>query len=193
MSGTLHVAKTARPGERRSTSFRRPRAAWTSAAACALWAGALGAGVLGAGALGAGALGIGALGSSAEAQTASDPFEALAQAGANAVLVPPRALAVIPERHVGRGLRMVDVLLRIEPQFDDLARGAGLNPERAIQLRTREANIPIFVLKNDATVSTVLRLELGAPVEVRGMLIERGGRYLFLASEVRPSPSRPRR
>ncbi|HJL18452.1 MAG TPA: hypothetical protein RMH99_22500 [Sandaracinaceae bacterium LLY-WYZ-13_1] len=127
------------------------------------------------------------------AQTTGDPFAPLTSTRGTPVMVPPRALAVIPERHTDRRLRMVDVLERIDPQFDDLARGAGLRPERAIQLRTREANLPIFVEKSEASVSTVLQLDLGARIEVRGVLIERGGRYLFLASDVRPSSSRRRR
>lgn len=126
----------------------------------------------------------------ANAQQPPDPFLAVSEARGSEVQVPPRALAVIPERHTGRMLRMTDQLSRIEPQFDDLARGAGLNASRAIQLRTREANIPIFVRKTDATVSTVLQLELGAQIEVRGVLIERGGRYMFIASSVRPSARR---
>ncbi|MGE3635702.1 MAG: hypothetical protein AB7P00_37705 [Sandaracinaceae bacterium] len=125
----------------------------------------------------------------ARAQHDPDPFaDARALQGSEA-LVPPRALAVIPERHTGRRLRVIDELSRIEPQFDDLARGAGMSPARAIQLRTREANIPIFVEKTDATVSTVLQLELGARIEVRGVLLERGGRYLLVASSVRPAPA----
>lgn len=120
----------------------------------------------------------------ADAQT-SDPFGILRTASGTAVTVPPRALAVIPERHTSRLIRVVDELVRIEPQFDDLARGVGLTSLIAIQLRTRETNIPIFVAKSDATISTVLQLRLGAPVEVTGLLVERGNRYLMLASEVR--------
>ncbi len=116
---------------------------------------------------------------------ASDPFAILRATTGTPVPVPPRALAVIPERHTGRLIRVVDLLERIEPQFDDLARGVGLASLIAIQLRTREANIPIFVAKSDATISTVLQLRLGAPVEVTGLLVERGNRYLMLASEVR--------
>lgn len=126
----------------------------------------------------------------ATAQQPDNPFDAVSNARGSEVLVPPRALAVIPERHTGRRLRMIDQLSRIEPQFDDLARGAGLTATRAIQLRTREANIPIFVRKTDATVSTVLQLDLGAQIEVRGVLIERGGRYMFVASSVRPTNGR---
>lgn len=116
---------------------------------------------------------------------ASDPFAILRATSGSPVTVPPRALAVIPERHTGRPIRVVDVLERIEPQFDDLARGVGLASSTAIQLRTVEANIPIFVPKSDATISTVLQLRLGSPVEVTGLLVERGNRYLMLASEVR--------
>lgn len=124
---------------------------------------------------------------------APDPFERLGQLSGTPTQVPARALAVIPERHVDRPLRIVDTLDGVEPQFDDLARGAGLSPQRAIQLRTREANIPIFVAKNEATISTVLQIEIGARVEVQGVLVERGGRYLFLASTVRPAPVRRER
>lgn len=116
---------------------------------------------------------------------ASDPFEILRTTSGTAVTVPPRALAVIPERHTSRLIRVVDELVRIEPQFDDLARGVGLTSLIAIQLRTRETNIPIFVAKSDATISTVLQLRLGTPIEVTGLLVERGNRYLMLASEVR--------
>jgi hypothetical protein len=119
------------------------------------------------------------------AQTSADPFEILRTAGGSPVTVPPRALAVIPERHTGRLIRVVDDLQRIEPQFDDLARGVGLTSLIAIQMRTREANIPIFVAKSDSTISTVLQLRLGTPVQVTGLLVERGNRYLMLASEVR--------
>ncbi len=122
-----------------------------------------------------------------------DPFERLSRLSGTPTQVPARALAVIPERHVDRPLRIVDTLAGVEPQFDDLARGAGLSPERAIQLRTLEANIPIFVAKNEATISTVLQIELGARVEVQGVLVERGGRYLFLASTVRAAPVRRER
>jgi hypothetical protein len=126
------------------------------------------------------------------AQRPRDPFALLESTSGSAVLVPPRALAVIPERHTGRRLRMVDTLERIEPQFSALARSAGLTAERAIQLRTREANVPIFVAKSEASVSTLLQLDLGSRVEVRGVLVEREGRYLFLASHVRPSSRRGR-
>lgn len=120
----------------------------------------------------------------------ADPFAVLAAQGGSAGLVPPRALAVIPERHVGRLIRMVDVLAAIDPQFDDLATGAGLDGRHAIQIRTREARVPIFVRKDEASVATLLQLPMGAEVQVTGVLIARGGRYLFLASEVRPAPSR---
>ncbi|MGF1466166.1 MAG: hypothetical protein ACFCGT_08525 [Sandaracinaceae bacterium] len=125
--------------------------------------------------------------SPAPAQDPSDPFAPLRRLTGNPVTVPPRALAVIPERHAGRHLRVIDVLESVDPQFDDLARGFGLSHELAIQLRLREAHIPIFVAKTEASISTVLQLRLGSTVEVRGVLIARGGRYLFLASEVRPS------
>jgi|GEM_PF-7120189 len=127
-----------------------------------------------------------------------DPFAALRNTSGQAALTPPRALAVIPERHVGRLLRVQDVLLTIDPQFDDLSRGAGLDGRRAIQLRTREANIPIFVAKTQASIATVLQLEVGGRIEVEGVLVERGSRYLFLASVVRsasaarPPATRPR-
>ena len=126
------------------------------------------------------------------AQQPEDPFAALRNPSGAPVLVPPRALAVIPERHTGRSIRVVDVLTGIDPQFDEAARSAGLTPQRAIQLRTREANVPIFVAKTETTISTVLQLELGSPIEVRGVLVERNGRYLLLASEVRTSARRDR-
>ncbi|MCB9591271.1 MAG: hypothetical protein H6719_00955 [Sandaracinaceae bacterium] len=131
----------------------------------------------------------------AEAQqppTATDLFEAAGSIRGAAVSVPPRALAVIPERHVDRLIRVTDELARIEPQFDDLARGAGLTSRTSIQLVTREANLPIFVRKTDATVSTVLQLEIGQRIEVRGVLFERGSRYLFVASDVRTFAPRRR-
>ena len=135
----------------------------------------------------------GLVGSVSVAQDASDPFAVLsARQNANAAPVPPRALAVIPERHTGRLIRMVDVLVAIDPQFDDVATGAGLDGGRAIQLRTREARVPIFVQKNDASIATLLQLPIGSRVEVRGVLVSRGSRYLFLASEVRPAPQRRR-
>jgi hypothetical protein len=127
---------------------------------------------------------------SATAQETADPFAALASLRGTPVLVPPRALAVIPERHTGRPLRVVDTLARVEPQFPEYARAAGLTPQRAIQLRTREANLSFFVQKTESTVSTVLQLELGASIEARGVLVERGGNYLFLASEVRSVAAR---
>lgn len=117
-----------------------------------------------------------------------DPFLPMRQARGEIALVPPRALAVIPERHVGRRIRMTDVLTAIEPQFDDFSRNAGLSTRISIQIRTREAKIPIFVSKNEATIATVLQLSAGATVELVGILIERGGRYLFLASDIRSSP-----
>ena len=127
------------------------------------------------------------------AQQPTDLFAAARAMSGTEVLVPPRALAVIPERNTGRRLRMIDTLDRIDPQFDDLARGAGLNSQTAIQLITREANVPIFVAKSDSTVSTMLQLEIGQPLEVVGVLFERGGRYLFVASEVRQSSTQRRR
>lgn len=122
----------------------------------------------------------------------NDLFEAAGRFRGAAVSVPPRALAVIPERHVDRLIRVTDDLARIEPQFDDLARGAGLTSQTSIQLVTREANLPIFVRKTDATVSTVLQLEIGQRIEVRGVLFERGSRYLFVASDVRTFAPRRR-
>ena len=118
---------------------------------------------------------------------ADDPFAVVRTVTGQAALTPPRALAVIPERQGGRLLRVQDVLLAIDPQFDDLSRGAGLDGRRAIQLRTREANVPIFVAKTQASIATVLQLELGARIEVEGVLVERGARYLFLATVVRPA------
>jgi len=118
----------------------------------------------------------------------TDPFAILeGRSEGQPVRVPPRALAVIPERHTARLIRVVDVLVAIDPQFDDLATGAGLDGRRAIQLRTREARVPIFVEKNDGTISTLLSMPIGTPVEVEGVLVARGSRYLFLAARVRPS------
>lgn len=139
----------------------------------------------------AAALGVAVAAAPAGAQR-DDPFEPLRRATGSPVSVPPRALAVIPERHTNGLVRLVDELTSIEPQFDDLAIGAGLNNRIAIQLRTRDANIPIFVAKTDATISTVLALRLAAPVEIIGLLVERGGRYLMLASDVRMASSRGR-
>jgi len=124
--------------------------------------------------------------------TESDLFAAARRLRGTAVSVPPRALAVIPERHTNRLIRLADHLERIEPQFDDLARGAGLNSRTSIQLITRAAHLPIFVRKTDSSVSTVLQLEIGARIEVRGVLFERGSRYLFVASDVRPFAPRRR-
>lgn len=127
------------------------------------------------------------------AQDASDPFAVLpAQRSANAAPVPPRALAVIPERHTGHLIEMVDVLVAIDPQFDDVATGAGLDGRGAIQIRTREARVPIFVRKTDSSIATLLQLPIGSRVKVQGVLVSRGSRYLFLASEVRPAPQRRR-
>lgn len=123
----------------------------------------------------------------------TDLFAAARRLRGAEVLVPPRALAVIPERNTGRRLRVIDTLDRIVPQFDDVARSAGLNPQTAIQIITREANLPIFIAKSDSTVSTMLQLEIGQPIEIVGVLFERAGRYLFVASEVRESPARRRR
>ena len=129
----------------------------------------------------------------AQQPSQGDLFAAALQQQGAQVLVPPRALAVIPERNTGRRLRVIDTLDRIDPQFDDIARGAGLNPRTAIQFITREANLPIFVAKSDSTVSTMLQLEIGQTIEVVGVLFERGGRYLFVASEVRESSTQRRR
>lgn len=120
--------------------------------------------------------------------SASDPFDVLRSRGGEPAAVPPRALAVIPERHTGRMIRVVDVLTRIEPQFDDLARGFGLTGRSSIQFRTREANVPIFVAKTPATIATLLQIEVGATITIDGILVERGGRYLLLASDVRLTP-----
>lgn len=122
---------------------------------------------------------------------APGPFALVAQRrGQEAVRVPPRALAVIPERHTGRLIRFIDELDAIEPQFDDFARGMGLGGDSAIQLRTVEARIPVFVPKTEATISTLLQVPLGARMEIEGVLVERASRYLLLASDVRPTSRR---
>jgi hypothetical protein len=127
------------------------------------------------------------------AQDRAEPFQALRRQGqGQPALVPPRALAVIPERHTGRMLRMVDVLVAIDPEFGDAARTAGLGAEGAIQLRTREARVPIFVEKSESTIATLLQLPIGARVEVTGVLVERSNQYLFLAAGVRPATRLPR-
>ncbi|MEM9194921.1 MAG: hypothetical protein AAGF12_37425 [Myxococcota bacterium] len=131
-----------------------------------------------------------ALSTPAAGQSA-DPFAVLQSHGnASGALVPPRAIAVLPERHTGRLLRMVDVLVAIDPQFDDFAANAGLTGTAAIQLRTREARVPIFVAKNDATIATLLQVPIGSRVEIRGVLVPRGNRYLFIAASVRPATER---
>jgi hypothetical protein len=126
----------------------------------------------------------------AQDATGVDPFGVLGAHRGSASPVPPRALAVIPERHTDRLLRFVDVLVAIDPQFDDLATGAGLDGRRAIQIRTQEARVPIFVRKDEPSVATLLQVPIGARVQVTGVLVPRGSRYLFLASEVRPAPTR---
>lgn len=141
-----------------------------------------------------------ALGSRAQdtpTQISADPFVSLL-AGVDtsepAAMVPPRALAVIPERNTGRRVRVTDVLTAIDPQFDDIARGMGLTGQRAIQLRTREANLPIFVAKNQSTIATLLQMPMGATIEVQGAVIERSGYFVLLASSVRQaSAARPPR
>jgi hypothetical protein len=123
------------------------------------------------------------------AQDASDPFGVLRRhASSSAAAVPPRAIAVIPERHTGRLLRVVDVLVAIDPQFDAAATEAGFSISNAIQVRTREARVPIYVPKTDATIATLLQLPIGSRVEVRGVLVSRGTSFLFVASEIRPAP-----
>lgn len=116
----------------------------------------------------------------------SDPFDVLRSLGSAPAAVPARAIATIPERHVGRLVRVTDELELIRPP-DELARAVGLNSAVAIQIRTRDLGVPVFVQKTDATITTVLGLRLGAPIELTGVLVERGPRYLFLASDVRPS------
>ncbi len=129
----------------------------------------------------------------------SDPFAPLSAMRGEAAPVPPRALAVIPERHTGRLVRVVDALVAIDPQFGDIARGAGLSGRVAIQFRTREAHVPMFVPKTDTMISTMLQIPIGATIEVEGLLIDRDGSFFFLASQVRASargrtaPSSPRR
>jgi hypothetical protein len=123
---------------------------------------------------------------------AVDPFEVVRAHRGGAVPVPPRALAVIPERHTGRLIRVIDHLERIDPQLDDIAQRAGLSNASAIQLWTREANVPIYVAKTDATVTTLLGVRLGASLEITGVLLEREGQYVMLASDVRPSGAAPR-
>lgn len=125
-------------------------------------------------------------GGAIRAQDSTDPFVSiLGSLQGEGALVPPRAFAVIPERHTGRLVRVVDQLTAIDPQFDDLARGLGLTGQRAIQFRTREAHIPFFVEKTQATIATMLQIPMGSNIEVRGVLVERGGRYLFLARDLR--------
>jgi hypothetical protein len=125
----------------------------------------------------------------AAAQDAGDPFGVLRRhTSSTAAAVPPRAIAVIPERHTGRLLRIVDVLVAIDPQFDAAASEAGFAIANAIQLRTREARVPIYVPKTDATIATLLQLPIGSRVEVRGVLVSRGTSFLFVASEIRPAP-----
>lgn len=123
---------------------------------------------------------------------ADDPFAVLRTLTGTPVAVPPRALAVIPERHAGRILTVDDYLIRIEPQFDDLARGLGLDSRRAIQFRTRDANIPFFVAKNPNTITVMLQVEINARLSITGALVERGSRYLFLASDVHANTPAPR-
>lgn len=116
----------------------------------------------------------------------ADAFEALRTATGAPAAVPARAIATIPERHLGRLVRVTDELEHIQPP-DELARAVGLTSALAIQIRTRDLGVPVFVQKTDATITTVLGLRLGAPVELTGVLVERGPRYLFLASDVRPA------
>jgi hypothetical protein len=132
-------------------------------------------------------LGAAAICTAAAAQ--DDPFAVVRSHTGAPVSVPPRALALIPERHVGRVVRVVDELERVDPQIDELARALGLTSANAIQLRTREAGMPVFVVKTDATITTVLSLRLGAPIELTGMLLERDRRYCLLATDVRPASS----
>lgn len=129
------------------------------------------------------------------AQSGEDgPFALLAaRQGQEAVRLPPRALAVIPERHTGRLIRFVDELAAIDPQFDDFARGMGLGGESAIQLRTVEARIPVFLPKTETTIATMLQVRLGSRLAVEGLLVERGSRYLILATDVRPTARGRRR
>ncbi len=144
-------------------------------------------------------LGFGSSAQDAPPSSTPDPFVSLLAgidvAGSPAA-VPPRALAVIPERNTGRRIRVADVLTAIEPQFDDIARGMGLTGQRAIQLRTREANMPIFVAKTQTTIATLLQVPMGATIEVQGVVIERSGHFVLLASSVRqasaaaPRPAR---
>jgi len=123
----------------------------------------------------------------AGAQGLDDPFDTLRRfRSQQPVRVPPRALAVIPERHTGRLLVVVDELDAFEPQFDDLARGLGLTGESAIQLRTAEARIPVFVPKTEGNISTLLQVPIGTSLAMTGLLIPRAGRYILLASDVRP-------
>ena len=120
-----------------------------------------------------------------------DPFLVLRQRhGETSAPTPPRALAVIPERHLGRMIRMQDVLVAIDPQFDELATGVGLDARGAIQVRTREARVPIFVPKTEGNISTLLQVPIGARIEVQGLLVRRGSKYLFLAEQVRPVAAR---
>lgn len=116
----------------------------------------------------------------------SDPFEALRQTSGAPGAVPARAIATIPERHVGRLVRVTDELAHIEPP-DELARAVGFTSQLAIQIRTRDLGVPVLVQKTDAAITTVLGLRLGAPIQLTGVLVERGPRYLFLASDVRPA------
>lgn len=128
--------------------------------------------------------------------SSADPFAALlvgVGVADPAAMVPPRALAVIPERNTGRRVRITDVLTAIDPQFDDIARGMGLTGQRAIQLRTREASLPIFVAKTQSTIATLLQVPLGATIEVQGVVIERSGHFVLLASSVRQASTRPAR
>lgn len=116
----------------------------------------------------------------------ADPFETLRTAAGSPAAVPARAIATIPERHLGRLVRVTDELEHIQPP-DELARAVGLTSALAIQIRTRDLGVPVFVHKTDATITTVLGLRLGGHVEVTGVLVERGPRYLFLASDIRPA------
>ncbi len=113
-----------------------------------------------------------------------------ATAGEAPLVIPPRALSVIPERHLGRRLRIRDQLDRVEPVFPDHT-PSEITGDEAILVFLRRSRVPVFVRKTESSIATLLQVPTGASVIVEGLLVREGPRYLILSDHLQLAGVRP--